>query len=331
MSRRLKIRIPGSASSRFLVTSEHPPPTVAALRTALTRTPPDHEHRHRHPPAEGRPGLDTRTLDTPTPATRPSDAHARTAAGLLGSPLLTLDARSTPTPWSARLRTIAGLEPGDLDEITRASHHVVLTGLSAPANWPLHPQSTRFAARTLASLTGGRVIDMDAGHLLPRGHEPPPRPGRFVLGEHWVQIYITPGAGPHLRADTYGLHRFGLPELAVRGLSYGTMHTGAAVLRSLAQALFTEQCERGAEDGPGEWFLSDARDLAGDDVLRFWGMEPAGLGGVAVHLAWTRPTCPVCVSCAGALEVCSPLGHALAAWWSKVERALPVVRPPTFP
>src|SRR5690606_10434706 len=130
-----------------------------------------------------------------------------------------------------RLRALGGGE-GELAALRSARRHLVVTSIADPAAQPRQAQAARLVARTLAAATGGRGADLAANP--PPSDPPGPEPDRFLLCDDWLGVFLTPGEGRTLRADTAGLHRFGLPELVAVRIPYGRMLTAVTVLRGLA-------------------------------------------------------------------------------------------------
>jgi hypothetical protein len=232
-------------------------------------------------------------------------AVARTARELHARSLLTIRPHSAAPEWTTRL----GGAIGYLERLERARHHLLVQTRSSPENAPRHAQAARQAARLLAAAANGLVIDVDSNQVV----KPSPlEPGRFVLGQEWIGVFITLDETGCIRADTAGLHRFGLPELTVQRVSYGHLLTAANLLRALAFRLFAE---RGAAAVPAE------RLLNAGDLLRFWGARPIRAGRFLVALS---PAATTCSQCRTALEVSPPSGGEAPGWWNdKPGRALP--------
>ncbi|MEU6036851.1 hypothetical protein ABZ801_15720 [Actinomadura sp. NPDC047616] len=261
---------PETVASRFLVSTDEPPPAdVSGLLT----------------------GGDLAALAR--------ELHARSA--------LKLREHRPEADWLARL----GGSSGRLRRLRNARHHVLVRVQGAPDDAPRHAQAARQAARLLAAAAGGLVVDVDSHQVV--GTSPVERE-HFVLGDQWIGVFVV-GERALVRADTWGLHRFGLPELTVRGAPYGHLLTAANLLRVLAFRLFSR---RRAEAVPGTLLLDGA------DLLRFWGARPAPAGRFMVRLSLGAGNCP---GCRPALEVGATAfagGTTGAGWWDDGPgRALP--------
>jgi hypothetical protein len=131
-----------------------------------------------------------------------------------------------------------------------------------------------------------------------------------------------------LRLVTAGLRRFALPELAAAEVPLGNAFAAVTLLRCLAVTLVSEHwdwlaCNPGARTRP----LRRHAWVAGRDVWRYWGAEPAGAVGGRVrirlrHVAGRRPgTVPY-------LTIGPPADFdaASAEWWNDVvDLAMPYV------
>ncbi|MFC6886014.1 MULTISPECIES: hypothetical protein [Actinomadura] len=278
MGPRLTLHVPASVTTRYLVaTDDRATPDAGYLRDALPRT-----------------------------------ALARVARDLLGTPLLTVaPGLDAPTRWSERLGTLGGAADA-LERVAAATRHVVVTATAAPAAQPRHAQAARLAVRALAAATGGAVVDLDANQVLPPR---PAEPERFVLGQEWTGVFLSldgQGDGSLVRAETCGMHRFGLPELAAARVPYAHMLTSANLMRALAHRMLAEHLVWLAAGPPSGPRTVPARCRAtGDDVLRFWGARPEGRPGLSVDLVRTPAGCP---GCDAALEAVPP-DNAGTAWW----------------
>ncbi|MBX6766220.1 MAG: hypothetical protein IRY90_03550 [Actinomadura rubrobrunea] len=224
------------------------------------------------------------------------------ARELLDQSVMTVRAHCPAAEWLAR----SGGSSGHLRRLQNARHHMLIRVEGRPDDAPRHAQAARHTARLLAAATGGVVVDVDSHQVVgTSGAEPT----RFVLGERWIGVFVTEVRGL-VRADTWGMHRFGLPEVAVRGAPYGHLLTAANLLRVLAFRLFSQR---------GEQAVPDTLVLDGADLLRFWGARPLPAGRFTATLAKGDTTCP---DCHRALEVTS--AHGDHDWWDdKPGRALP--------
>ncbi|WP_155884882.1 hypothetical protein [Actinomadura flavalba] len=151
----------------------------------------------------------------------------------------------------------------------------------------------------------------------------PSEEGVFVARDGWTAVFIDRDGDGRVRAETRGLHRFGLPELVTRAVPYGSMLTAANLLRGLTHRLLTDRLAgraipRPSGDGPQH------HPFDPDDVLRFWGARPHHPGvTLALHLVPTPTPCalPVC----RALEVLPSSSRGDTTWWET--RAAPVIQP----
>jgi len=224
------------------------------------------------------------------------------ARELLDRSAMTVRAHSPTAEWLAR----SGGSSGHLRRLRNARHHMLIRVQGPPDDAPRHAQAARQTARLLAAAAGGLVMDVDSRQVVGGSDA---EPARFVLGEGWIGVFVTEERGL-VRADTWGMHRFGLPEVAVRGAPYGHLLTAANLLRVLAFRVFSQRREQA---------VPDTLFLDGADLLRFWGARPLPAGRFTATLARGDTTCP---DCHRALEVTSALGAD--GWWDdKPGRALP--------
>jgi hypothetical protein len=245
---------------------------------------------------------------------------ADTARDLLESPLLVVRGESgVISDWRDRLRGVAGSAEGAAF-VRQASRHIVVASIASPAAQPRHAQAARLVARLLAAANTGVVVDLAARHVVTEIDAAGDERESFVMGDDWLAAFVTcddEAARPgRVRVVTAGLGRFGLPELTMRGIQFGSMHTAVGILRALAVRLVTEHWDWLA-DHPRDpvWWISRRQCVSGGDVWRYWGAQPLSGGGVWVRLdsrADGSSDGPV------GLEV-SPTGdHRGDDWWSKV-------------
>ncbi|MBA8952412.1 hypothetical protein ACFQU9_21960 [Actinomadura namibiensis] len=178
---------------------------------------------------------------------------ADTARRLLRAGRITVSGHDVPTPWSSRLPTIGCLPDDTVDAVLDARRHVLVSGAAVPAEQPRHAQAVRLVARVLAAELEGRVVDLESHRLLSPGEGVADEPERFRLDAEWFGVFLT-GAGPgRARADTYGLHRFGAPELVLRDVLYGDLPAAVDLLGDAARWLYAEfaaEAARGARTVP---------------------------------------------------------------------------------
>ncbi|NKZ05404.1 hypothetical protein [Actinomadura latina] len=256
----------------------------------------------------------------------------RVAAAMLASSRLTVNPVTEITAeLKEQVRRLDGA-PDGLRDVFGAARHMTVTAVTAPAGLPRHAQATRLAARTLAAALRGRVADLDTGRILPPEDGPPAEPEEFFLGGDWAPVYITlePEDATRARAETAGLHRFGLPEVTARHVPYASMLTAANLVRALAWQLFAEQRAFLARAGTAGTRETPAeRAVRRDDVMRFWGAtERPAKQTAAVRLAWTDTACP---ACAAAIEA-RPADPDRDKWWTECATAMPhLIRPTPSP
>lgn len=247
----------------------------------------------------------------------------RFAATMLESSQLTIEPVTEITAeLKAQLHRLGGSEDR-LRDVLGAPRHITVTATSAPADLPRHAQAARLTARTLAAALHGTAADLDTGQILPPDKAPPTEPEDFALGRDWAPVYITlePEDAARTRAETAGLHRFGLPEVTARHVPYANMLTAANLVRALAWQLLAEQTahiRRTATTGPRE--ILTERPVHENDVLRFWGAPArASRPSTRVQLAWTDTPCP---GCPASIEA-RPADPDHEKWWAECAAAMP--------
>ncbi|GLZ12857.1 hypothetical protein Acsp04_30920 [Actinomadura sp. NBRC 104425] len=219
------------------------------------------------------------------PAALARELHARS--------VLTLREHRPEAGWLACL----GGASGRLERLKKARHHLLVHVRGAPDDAPRYAQAARQAARLLAAAAGGLVVDVDSCQVV---HTSPTERERFVLGDQWIGVFVA-GDRRLVRADTWGLHRFGLPELVARDVPLGHLLTAVNLLRVLAFRLFSR---RSTGTMPGTLLVDGA------DLPRFWGARPAPAGRFMVRLS---PATGGCHGCGSALEAAAT-GRG-ADWW----------------
>jgi hypothetical protein len=256
---------------------------------------------------------------------------ADTAGDLIESPLLVVRGESgVISDWRDRLRGVAGSAEGAAF-VSQAPRHIVVASIASPAAQPRHAQAARLVARLLAAANTGVVVDLAARHVVTEIGAAGDERESFVLGDDWLAVFLTcdDEAAEHgrVRVVTAGLGRFGLPELTMGGVQFGSMHTAVGIVRALAVRLVSEHWDWLA-DHPRDpvWWISRRRCVDGGDVWRYWGAQPLSGGSVWVRLdsiAGVLSDDPV------VLEV-SPTGdHRGDDWWSKVAApAIPMLTSP---
>ncbi|NVI86298.1 hypothetical protein [Actinomadura sp. BRA 177] len=246
----------------------------------------------------------------------------RAAAGLLATSRLTIEPVTEVTAdLKERLHRLTG-SPDRLRDVFGAARHITVTTTTHPADLPRTAQATRLAARTLAAAVRGTVADLDTGQILPPEDAPPTEPDTFVLGTDRAPVYITlePEDATRARAETAGLHRFGLPEITTRRVPYASMLTAANLVRALAWQLFAEQTACLARTGGGTHDTPAERHVGEDDVMRFWGAAQERTKTTArVRLAWAETACP---GCPAAIEA-KPAHPDPQTWWTDCAKAMP--------
>ncbi|WP_026413108.1 hypothetical protein [Actinomadura oligospora] len=232
---------------------------------------------------------------------------------LLGPPL------PAPSAWTERLRACAGPEP-DVARVLDARYHRLIETSPSVAMVPDDLRAVRLLARTVATAIRGALVDLDSGQVLAAE----PEPSGFVLGHGWVGVLISPDGEGMIRADTAGLHRFGLPEVFARFVPLGYIHLAANLVRGLAYRLATvhHPTLRAPDDEPSATSPSiSLTRCATSDVLRFWGLPGASGPSVIVRLIPASISC--CPGCQSALEAIPPTPTPASEWWRTQAAALP--------
>ncbi|REF00518.1 hypothetical protein [Thermomonospora umbrina] len=231
----------------------------------------------------------------------------------LSSPHCTLAQLSANrSGWNRELHDVNG-SVASRRAIAAARHHHVLTGPAELSTLPKDAQTTRLIARALAFATGGILIDPTARTVLP--DRPPIRePAEFDLADQWITLVIHHGWDPtHLRAETWGLTRFGLSELRADGFIDATIATAINLLRGLAAFLI----DRGPKRSP-----TCALDFDITWVYRYYSL-PISTNGTVPLLLHPHPHSPT-----GNLSVDPPdPGIDLTGWWDSAAAVIPAVHP----
>ncbi|MEV4253879.1 hypothetical protein AB0J52_12015 [Spirillospora sp. NPDC049652] len=237
---------------------------------------------------------------------------------LLGPPV------PTPSPWTERLRSCAGLE-SEVARVLDVPYHRLIEARLSRTSLPANLQAVRLFARAVAADTGGILVDLDSGQVLAGG----PEPSTFVLAHGWIGVFVSPDGDGLIRADTCGLHRFGLPEVSARHAPLGLVHAAANLTRGLAYRLATTHhpALRASDEHPPTTSPSASLTrCATTDVLRFWGLPAARGPSVTVKLVPAATTCPECET---ALEATPPGRTPATEWWQSQATTLPPHPRPT--
>lgn len=213
--------------------------------------------------------------------------------------------------WREDLQDVHGELPA-LRAIKSARYHQVLTVEASVAALPKVAQAMRLIARTLAFATGGVFVDI-SGRIVLADRHPALEPEAFTVSAGWVTIVINHGRDPeNLTAETWGLARFGLPELVVSGFGSQATLTAFNLLAGIAARLLDGQWAflAAGRSGPSR-SLPSRLDLDVAWVYRYYDQPPATSGTLALQLR------PLSSSPTGDLEVL-PAGDAaadVALWW----------------
>jgi hypothetical protein len=157
------------------------------------------------------------------------------------------------SPWNAQLYDLPIADIEQFVRLHEAFTHLVVTSATPPTAHPRHAQAARLLTKTLAQAHHGVPIDL-ATHQVMGQWQATPHPIEsedFILADDWFAVFFTnqddtaAGSGGQptelLRADSVGMARFGLPELAAIHIPPDLIPTAGALLRGLACRLLTEQ------------------------------------------------------------------------------------------
>ncbi|WP_067484192.1 hypothetical protein [Actinomadura hibisca] len=256
-----------------------------------------------------------------------ADEHplAETALELLRSDSCTLTQLEVASSGRREdLQDVLGEQPA-LRAIQAARYHQVLTVEAAVAALPKVAQAMRLIARTLAFVTGGVFVDL-AGRIVLADRHPALEPSAFTVSACWVTIVINHGHDPDsLSAQTWGLSRFGLPELGTSGFGQPSTLTAFNLLAGISTHLLDGQWAYLASRGTGPTRALPSRlDLDVAWVYRFYDLPPATAGTLPLQLR------PVSSTPADGLHVL-PAGGTdadLARWWrTQVSAVIPDLHP----
>lgn len=231
---------------------------------------------------------------------------------LLGPPL------SAPSPWTSRLRGCAGTA-ALVAEVLDAPFHRLVEARPNRASLPGNLQAARLFARAVAAATHGVLVDLDSGQVLAAE----PEASAFFLADGWVGVFISPDGDGLIRADSAGLHRFGLPEISARGVPLGHIHLAANLIRGLAYRLATvHHPALGTSDDhpPTSSATATLTRCTTTDVMHFWGLVASSGPSVTVRLV---PSASLCPDCETGLEAVPPTPTPVSEWWQTHASALP--------
>jgi hypothetical protein len=214
----------------------------------------------------------------------------------LGTPALMVTAhKAEASPWKLGRVTSPGGD--EAERARRTGRHVGVTSVLPVADLPHGPHIARATAESLAESLCGVTIDLDIGQVVPSPSAP--RADDFALADEWLGVTLPPyRTGGRCTADeaeidgcscvdhtTRGLHRFGLPEVEIRGVACPHDLAALNVLRTTAQRLLPLGRHPGEHVVPSELTLTNA------DFSAFWGTrEPIWDDGpVPVRLVQAAP------------------------------------------
>ncbi|KAB2346821.1 hypothetical protein [Actinomadura rudentiformis] len=182
--------------------------------------------------------------------------------------------RAADSPWD--LTGVAAADDHESETRARkAVHHIGVTSLLQVAGQPFGTQLARAAARALADVVAGVIVDLNTGQIVPQ--DTPENP-RFALADDWLGVSLPPEDEHCSDGDdsidgcscveltTRGLRRFGLPELQIAGVACPHDLAALNVLRATAQRLMPV----GRLSGPQA--LPSYLPLVSDDLAGFWGI-----------------------------------------------------------
>ncbi|WP_147341570.1 hypothetical protein [Actinomadura logoneensis] len=216
-----------------------------------------------------------------------------------------------------------------MSRVLDAPFHRLVEARLSRTSLPLGLQAVRLFARAVAAATDGIATDLDSGQV--PAAEPEPEPSTFVLAHGWVGVFVSPDGDGLVRADTRGLHRFGLPEVSARHAPLGLVHAAANLVRGLAYRLATAHhpALRASDDHfPTTSPSATLTRCTPADVLRFWGLPAARGPSVTVRLAPADTACPDCDT---ALKAAPPTATPAWEWWQSQAMALPPHPRPMVP
>jgi hypothetical protein len=291
MVRQLTVTVPDAVTSHFVIATAHPPrDPVALVRKRLTG--------------------------------EPSDVLARLADDLLDTPLL--DIRTDRAAWSDfGADMVAAVEPDTAAAIRldRATHHLVVAGHAPPLAQPEQAQAARLVARVLSGASDGLVYDARCGRALPPEFDAGPEPIPFRLADHWLSAFVTrdPASRPgghgaatgrapvteqdapgtarlgSIHVETAGLHRFGLPDLALTDTTRSGWRHPLNLLRGLAVRLLADHWDwLRRHPGDSRRTIGGRLLVEAGDVWGFWASPPphGHDDRVLVELARAPGECP---------------------------------------
>lgn len=248
---------------------------------------------------------------------------AEPALGLLSSPGCTLaQLNASESGWSEELQDV-NASAASRKALAAARFHLVLTISAEVSALPGVAQAMRLIARSLAFATGGVLVDPVGRTVLP-DRQPLSEPAEFDLSQHWVTAFIHHREDSrHRRAETWGLARFGLPELCAEGFNEATSLAAINLVRGLAAYLVDGQWTylSAAHPGPSR-LLPSTLDFDTTWVYRYYN-QPIGTPGSLPLLLRPLPNSPT-----GDLHIAPPdPAIALDRWWQIAAAVIPPLHP----
>ncbi|WP_157407846.1 hypothetical protein [Actinomadura atramentaria] len=210
-----------------------------------------------------------------------------------------------------------------------AQHHYLLHTTPdsddvAPRGRRRTAQCARLIARLLADATGGVPADPCARVLVP--DRPDHEAEDFTTADDWISIVLTrdphtTGSKPTMSARTWGLARFGLPDLRTTGFRSREASTAADLLRGLAARSLHRYWSSQPEATPPPAPAEQSFDVTWVD--RFYGRRPTPPWNLALQQSSAFDVPDVL----DVRPLRSPLHLPLTVWWRHV--AAPMLRPYT--
>ncbi|MFG1879524.1 hypothetical protein ACGFIV_32290 [Sphaerisporangium sp. NPDC049003] len=215
--------------------------------------------------------------------------------------------------WREELADLAGPDH-QVQVLTACLFHQIITVAAPTGQQPRTAQLSRMIARVLAANTRGVLADMAAHHIVPDAHHLDQENEVFHAADHWMTVFLTQddSTGETLKAETWGLSRFGLPELCTRGFPPDVSMTAVNLLRGLIMQLLDEHWTHLAtpSTGPAR-ILATSRAFDTTWIYRYHGLTPARTRTLAIQLR------PLPGSPTADLEILPPEPMQLrtARWW----------------
>jgi hypothetical protein len=238
---------------------------------------------------------------------------AAEALTLLQSPSVQIEQLKAPeSGWGETLQGVAG-EVDQLREVAAARYHQLVSVSTPTRAQPRPAQLSRLIARILTRSTKGVLVDPVANIVLADSGNLDRETAHFDLSNEWLTIFLTQDdeTGAAVKAETWGLTRFGVPELRTGGFSPDVSMIAANLLRGLAIQLLREHWKYLASPAATSRLIDTDRYLDVADVYRYYGRPPHRHGRLAVRLRHL-PRSPT-----ADLEVLPPtfMQGSTGRWW----------------